>query len=142
MSEGLRVDKWLWQARFFKSRSRASRMCAKGRLRLNGAAIRKAHHVVRPGDVMTFPQVSGKGAKRAPKIRVVRVVALGLRRGPAAEARCLYEDLAPAEVPALAVDLAPAEAPALAVAARDRGMGRPTKAERRAVDRLSGRDRA
>jgi ribosome-associated heat shock protein Hsp15 len=83
--ERLRVDKWLFQARFFKSRAAASRLVEEGRLRVGGRPIDKAHYAVKPGDVLTFPQ--GRG------IRVVKVVALGSRRGPAPEARGLYEEL-------------------------------------------------
>ena len=83
--ESIRLDKWLWQARFFKSRALASKLCAAGRVRIDGEVVTKAHAAVRPGHVLTFPQ--------ARDIRVVRVVALGARRGPAAEARTLYEDL-------------------------------------------------
>ena len=82
-----RLDKWLWQARFFKSRSLAARTCNRGKVRIDGAVVAKAHRPVRPGDVLTFPQ--------ARVIRVVRVAALAARRGPASEARALYEDLAP-----------------------------------------------
>ncbi|MFO1060830.1 MAG: RNA-binding S4 domain-containing protein [Dongiaceae bacterium] len=85
--DGLRLDKWLWFARFCKSRSQASQLCAGGRLRLDGQLVRKAHQLVRPGAVLTFPL--------GPHIRVVRVLALGVRRGPPAEARALYEDLEP-----------------------------------------------
>lgn len=123
---GLRADKWLWHARLFKSRTLASRLCESGRLRVNGAVVRKSHQVLRPGDVLTFP----KGAD----IRVVRVVDLGSRRGPAPEARGLYEDLQPPP-PRLAP---PAEA--LPAGDREAGAGRPTKAERRALDRLQGSD--
>lgn len=83
----IRVDKWLWQARFFKTRAAASRLCLAGKVRLGGRAITKAHYALKPGDVLTFPQ--------ARRIRVVRVLALGERRGPATEAATLYEDLAP-----------------------------------------------
>jgi ribosome-associated heat shock protein Hsp15 len=83
--EALRVDKWLWQARFFKTRVLASRICVAGRVRVNGVKISKAHFGVRPGQVLTFPQ--GR------RIRVVRVLALGYRRGSAKEASLLYEDL-------------------------------------------------
>ena len=86
---GLRIDKWLWYARLFKSRTQASRLAADGRIRIDGKVISRAHHPVKVGDVLTFPQ--------ARRIRVVRVVALGTRRGPAAEARTLYEDLLPAD---------------------------------------------
>ncbi len=123
---GLRVDKWLWQARFFKSRSLAQRLCARARMRLNGERVTKAHTLVRPGDVLTFP--------KGPHVRVVRVVELGIRRGPAVEARTLYEDLEPPR-PVKPVD----RVPALAQARRDPGAGRPTKTERRAIDRLKGR---
>jgi len=83
--ERLRLDKWLWFARFFKSRSLAQKLCESGRLRINGQVVRKTHQTLRPGDVLTFP----KGRD----IRVIRVVALGTRRGPAPEAQTLYEDL-------------------------------------------------
>jgi ribosome-associated heat shock protein Hsp15 len=85
----LRLDKWLWQARFFKSRTQAAAFCAEGRLRLNRRHIDRAHALLRVGDVLTFPL--GK------QIRVIRVRALGIRRGPPAEARQLYDDLAPPE---------------------------------------------
>jgi ribosome-associated heat shock protein Hsp15 len=90
-SKSIRLDKWLWQARFFKSRALASKLCAAGRVRIDGERVNKAHAAIRPGHVLTFPQ--------ARDIRVVRVVALGARRGPASEARTLYEDLAPSEAP-------------------------------------------
>ena len=84
-SEGLRLDKWLWQARFFKTRALAAQLVGKGRLRINQAIVTKPHHRIRPGDVLTFPQ--------GHVVRVVRVVDLGRRRGPASEAQTLYEDL-------------------------------------------------
>jgi ribosome-associated heat shock protein Hsp15 len=90
----LRLDKWLWHARFFKSRSQAAAFCAEGRLRLNRRHIDRPSASVRVGDVLTFPHGSG--------IRVLRVLALGVRRGPPAEARRLYSDLAPPENPAFA----------------------------------------
>ena len=85
MSESLRLDRWLWFARFFKSRSRAARLCAGRRIRVNGAVVAKPDHRVRIGDVLTFPQ--GR------EIRVVRVADIGSRRGPAEEARTLFHDL-------------------------------------------------
>jgi ribosome-associated heat shock protein Hsp15 len=81
----IRLDKWLWQARFFKSRAAASRLCAEGRVRIDGVPVDKAHYALRIGSVLTFPQ--------ARRIRVVRVLAFGERRGPASEARMLYDDL-------------------------------------------------
>ncbi len=119
----IRLDKWLWYARFFKSRSLAARLCQSGKARVNREVVTKAHVQVRPGDVLTFPT--------GPHIRVIRVCGLGHRRGPAPEAQALYEDLAP---PSPETRL-----PARPAATRPRGAGRPTKAERRAVDRLRGR---
>ena len=88
MSEtALRLDKWLWFARFFKTRALANRYCLEARLRVNGTPVDKPHYPVRVGDVLTFPL--GR------RVRVVRVLALGTRRGPAPEARLLYDDLAP-----------------------------------------------
>ena len=83
--ESIRLDKWLWQARFFKSRALASKICAAGRVRIDGERVTKAHAASRPGHVLTFPQ--------ARDIRVVRVIAIGTGRGPAVEAQTLYEDL-------------------------------------------------
>lgn len=85
--ERLRLDKWLWYARFCKSRNVAAALCEEGRVRCNGSVVTKAHAGVRPGDVLTF--ALGR------HIRVIRVMALGQRRGPAAEAQALYQDLAP-----------------------------------------------
>ncbi len=89
--DSVRLDKWLWHARFFKSRTLASRLCAAGRVRIDGEKVTKAHATVRLGQVLTFPQ--------ARDIRVVRVVEIGTRRGPATEARTLYEELAPSAAP-------------------------------------------
>jgi ribosome-associated heat shock protein Hsp15 len=124
-SPSQRLDKWLWAARFFKSRSLATRFCASGRLRVNGTVAGKAHYPLRVGDVLTFP--------KGPFIRVVRVRDLGRRRGPLAEARTLYEDLDPPEA-----QRAAAETASPPPGRRERGAGRPTKRDRRAIDRLNG----
>ena len=88
----IRVDKWLWFARFFKSRGLAGEAAASGYLRVNGAHVKKPAHAVKPGDTLSFPQ--------AGRLRVVRIVDIGTRRGPAPEAQALYEDLsAPPEPP-------------------------------------------
>jgi ribosome-associated heat shock protein Hsp15 len=115
----LRVDKWLWYARFFKTRSLAARLCDGGKVRRNRVHVDKASRSVRPGDVLTFPQ--------GHHIRVVKVLALGHRRGPVAEAQALYEDLSPPEAQ---------PPPPPRTGARERGAGRPTKADRRALDAL------
>ena len=79
----MRVDKWLWFARFAKSRSLAARLCAAGAIVVSGRATVKPNQSVRIGDTVTVPQ--GR------LIHTVRIVALGTRRGPAPEARQLYE---------------------------------------------------
>ena len=119
----LRLDKWLWYARFCKSRSLAQKLCEASRIRIGGTVVSKAHHPVRSGDVLTFPL--------GPHVRVIKVITLGVRRGPAQEAGLLYEDLAPPA--AREGEATPA------VAARTPGAGRPTKTERRAIERLRGR---
>jgi ribosome-associated heat shock protein Hsp15 len=85
----IRLDKWLWQARFFKTRSLAAKVVQSGKVRVDGTPVSKPARAVGPGIVLTFPQ--------ADRVRVVRIVALGERRGPAPEAQGLYEDLSPAE---------------------------------------------
>ena len=83
-----RLDQWLWFARLAKSRSLAARLCAAGAVEINGSAATKPNQTVRVGDVLVVPQ----GGWR----RTVQVIALGTRRGPASEARTLYEEAAPA----------------------------------------------
>lgn len=83
----LRLDKWLWFARFFRSRALAAEAAAAGAVRLNGQRVAKPAQPVGPGDTLTFAQ--GR------RIRVIRVRALAARRGPAPEARLLYDDLDP-----------------------------------------------
>lgn len=82
-----RLDKWLWHARFYRSRSLATEACAAGAIRIDGAHALKAHAALRPGQVLTF--VQGR------HVRVIEVVGFAERRGPASEARLLYRDLAP-----------------------------------------------
>ena len=81
-----RLDKWLWQARFFKTRALASRMISRGRIRMNARRVRKPAAQVRIGDGLTFAQ--------GDEIRAIRVLGFGTRRGPASEAQLLYEDVA------------------------------------------------
>ncbi len=113
----LRLDKWLWQARFFKTRSLAARIVSEGKVRVNGTRVSKPASNVGAGDVLTFAQ--GR------LVRVVRIVDLGTRRGPAPEAATLYDDLSPP--PARTDTDAPADSPAPAFD----GGGRPTKRDRR-----------
>ncbi|WP_425044078.1 RNA-binding S4 domain-containing protein [Primorskyibacter sp. S87] len=109
----LRIDKWLWHARFFKTRSLAAKQVSAGHVRVNGNKISKPAQTVGQGDVLTFAQ--GK------LIRVVEVVALGERRGPAPEAQTLYLDRTEKQ------EISPDNP-------RYEGKGRPDKRERRALD--------
>ena len=86
-----RLDKWLWCARFMRQRSDCTALVAKGSIRINRQATDKAHARLRIGDVLTVP-VHGA-------VRVVRVVALAERRGPAAEAHALYQEITEAAQP-------------------------------------------
>lgn len=114
----IRLDKWLWQARFFKTRGLSAKLVSGGHVRVNSRKVAKPAHAVAPGDVLTFPQ--------ARRVRVVRIIAIGLRRGPAVEAQALYKDLAP--------DMAD-DGAAPAAPPRYEGKGRPTKRDRRKLDR-------
>ncbi len=113
----IRLDKWLWQARFFKTRSLAAKEVGAGHVRVNGERAGKPAQQVAPGDVLTFAQ--------ARRIRVVRILAPGLRRGPAPEAQTLYEDLTPPDMTGRET---------LPQAPRYEGKGRPTKRDRRKLD--------
>ena len=121
MAETLRADRWLWFARLFKSRTLAAEACAARRIRRNGRVLGKSNQLLRAGDVLTWADDA--------RVRVVRVVAIGTRRGPAAEARTMYEDLSPAATPRTPTPIR-----------RAPGTGRPTKTERRAIERLRGRN--
>jgi len=92
-----RLDQWLWFARFAKSRSLAARLCAAGAVAINGSTVTKPNQAVRVGDIVIVPQ----GGWRL----TIRVCALGLRRGPASEARLLYEE----EVAPLRLSAAPSD---------------------------------
>jgi ribosome-associated heat shock protein Hsp15 len=83
--ERLRLDKWLWCARFYRTRDMARAACESGRLRINGFRVEKAGREVKPGDVLTIPQ-------RGEPV-VVRVLGGAKRQGLAAEARKLYDIL-------------------------------------------------
>ncbi len=80
-----RLDKWLWCARFMRARTDCAALVGQGSVRINRQPTDKAHARLRLGDVLTVP-VHGR-------VRVVRVLALAARRGPAAEAAGLYEEL-------------------------------------------------
>lgn len=110
-----RIDKWLWFARFAKTRTTAQKLVVSGRVRVNREKNQNAARPIKVGDVLTIALNS--------TVRVVRITALAIRRGPAVEAQRLYEDLTP---PSPAESTSPARS----------GTGRPTKRDRRSLDRF------
>ena len=116
-TEKLRIDKWLWHARFFKTRSLAATTVKTSGARINSTATHKPSSSVSPGDVLTFPQ--------GDHIRVIQIDALGERRGPAPEAQGLYTDLSPPQPKSENIQ------------SRNPGFdgnGRPTKKDRHTLD--------
>jgi ribosome-associated heat shock protein Hsp15 len=113
-----RLDKWLWYARVCKSRTLAAQLVEDGKVRVNRTRAAKPSHVVRTGDVLTI-------ALRG-KVQIVKILAPGVRRGPPAEARLLYE--------AIGRGRSRSEAPA---AHRIPGAARPTKRDRRQIERFT-----
>lgn len=123
---GQRIDKWLWYARIFKSRSLAAKFVETGKIRVKSGAkrskLQKAAQTVRVGDILTFPHGN--------RIRVFEVKAPGKRRGPAIEAQTLYNDLSPLMPTRQEAETSPV------TPSRAKGEGRPTKRDRRALDKL------
>lgn len=122
-----RIDKWLWHARFFKSRTLARDLVKSKKLHINSLAISKPSVLVQVGDILTFP--------KAKDDKVIEIVAIGTRRGSAPEAQLLYKDLTPDPIILDPLDPRTMKAPT-----RAQGMGRPTKADRRAMDKLRDTD--
>ncbi len=114
-----RIDKWLWHARVVRTRSAASALAASGHVRVNSERVTASSHLLRMEDVVTVALDR--------RVRVLKVAGFAERRGGSEDGRALYADLTPA----------PKAAPP-PVAAREPGAGRPTKQERRAIDRLQG----
>ena len=81
-----RIDKWLFHARFYRTRALAQAAASAGKVRLNGVRVSKPAHLLKPGDVLTL----GRGGD----IVALRVLALAERRGPAPDAQLLYEIVA------------------------------------------------
>lgn len=113
----LRVDKWLWHARFFKTRTLAAKIVSGGHVRVNSDKISKPAYYIVVGDVLTFSQGNN--------IRVIEVLALGERRGPAPEAQTLYLDKSPIQ------KKDPSQP-------KSEGKGRPTKKDWRNLDLIRG----
>ena len=119
-----RIDKWLWHARVVRTRTGAAALVTAGQVRLNGQRNREASQSVRVGDIVTV------ALDRT--VRVLKVIGFAERRGSPESVQCLYADVSP---PPVAPELRPPT-----VAARDSGEGRPTKRDRRAMDRFKSRD--
>jgi ribosome-associated heat shock protein Hsp15 len=115
-----RMDKWLFFARVVKSRSLAAKLVQAGRVRVNRDKAEQASHSVKIGDVLTIMLDR--------QVLVYRVVDCGTRRGPAEEARTLYEDMSPAPAPR------DRSLPEEIVPLRDVSSSRPTRKERRAME--------
>ena len=124
-SAPVRLDKWLWYARFFKTRSLATKLISSGKLRINGEVTSKPHRQAQIGQVLTFAQ--------GPLIRVIRIDEIGKCRGPAAEAATLYTDLdpQPARKNNKEVHLHSSRFESRLI-----GSGRPTKKDRRETTKL------
>ena len=112
-----RIDKYLWHARFFKSRTQAAEAVSGGRVRVNGEHCQKPSAGLKTGDVLTISVGT--------RVKVIKVLDFGTRRGPATEARALYDDLTPPAPPKGSAEEASAESPS-----PDK---RPNKRDRRAI---------
>ncbi|MGI9612020.1 MAG: RNA-binding S4 domain-containing protein [Acidimicrobiales bacterium] len=121
---GVRVDKWLWSVRVFRTRTSASDACSAGRVMVNGEQAKPATKVV-IDDVVE--------ARRRERIFIYTVKQLIEKRVSASKAADCFEDRSPQPQPRSAAELPPPGG------ARERGSGRPTKRERREIDRLRGR---
>ncbi len=118
--DSLRIDKWLWAARCFKTRGLAAEACGAGHVKVNGTSVKSAK-LLRRGDELTI--------RLGDELRILAVTGLSDRRGPAPVARSLYLDKSPPKPE-------PVEVPGMIV--RDRGLGRPTKREQRDIRRVRG----
>lgn len=116
----VRIDKWLWAARCFKTRSMAGKACAGGHVKVDGHSA-KASKTVRVGAHVEVQTPGG--------LRILEIAALGERRGPASEAQKLYVDNTPPPPPRELVD---------PMVYRDRGTGRPSKRDLRDLRKIRG----
>lgn len=122
MAEGVRIDKWLWAVRLFKTRTDAAEACKANRVLVNGATVKPSREV-KVGEVIAV--------RRMPVVYSFRILELVANRQPARNVPQFIEDVTPQEE-LDKMDMARAGA----FAVRDRGMGRPTKKERRDIEEL------
>ena len=133
-----RIDKWLWFARIAKTRTLAAALVVAGKVRLNRTRIDKPSQTVRASDVLTVTV--------ARRVRLLKVMGLAVRRGPPAAAGALYEELTPAVDPLKPLGQSQLQRldrheDAVSPGRRAAGSGRPTKKERREIDRLGDKIR-
>lgn len=129
-----RLDVWLHNARFAKTRSLALALVERGKVRLNRVKAAKPAQGVKPGDILTV--------SLGPRVRIVEITDLAARRGSAAEAILLYRELTPVAdktTQSAPADRLPPATHSASHGERARGMGRPTKRERRDIVRLKNR---
>jgi ribosome-associated heat shock protein Hsp15 len=119
LSEKVRIDKWLWAVRIYKTRSQASEACKKGRILIDGFGV-KPSRIVKIGDILFI--------RKLPVVYTIRVKELIENRLPAVRVKEFAEDLTSAE------ELAKLSLKDSAFFTRDKGMGRPTKKDRRLMD--------
>lgn len=133
-----RIDKWLWFSRLSKTRTLAADLVAAGKVRLNRAKVEKSSQAVRVGDVLTVTLNR--------RVRLIKVTGLGERRGPSAAARSLYEELTGPADTTKPLAQSTVQIPGLqqnetGPGRRAAGSGRPTKKERRDIDRWNAKNR-
>ena len=121
MTEKIRLDTWLWYARFYKSRSLSSKAILSGKLRVNSNKIIKSASKVKINDVLTINHLN--------KVRIIQVQSLGSRRGPASEAQKLYNDLSGHMIDASKIK-------SVSEKSKKETNKRPTKKDRRILDKI------
>ena len=121
MTEKIRLDTWLWYARFYKSRSLSSKAILSGKLRVNSNKIIKPASKVKINDVLTINHIN--------KVRIIQVQSLGSRRGPASEAQKLYNDLSGDVIDASKIK-------SVCEKSKKETNKRPTKKDRRILDKI------
>ena len=121
MTEKIRLDTWLWYARFYKSRSLSSKAILSGKLRLNSNKIIKPASKIKINDVLTINHVNA--------VRIIQIQSIGSRRGPASEAQALYNDLSPDVTAA-------SKSKDVSEKSKKDTNKRPTKKDRRILDKI------
>ena len=121
MTEKIRLDTWLWYARFYKSRSLSSKAILSGKLRVNSNKIIKPASKVKINDVLTINHIN--------MVRIIQVQSLGSRRGPASEAQKLYKDLSGETIDGCKIK-------SVSEKSKKDTNKRPTKKDRRILDKI------